>query len=133
MKDLLILLRGLLIDLWRCIGHLCWVLSHALLARGAPLRNIVTGSVMSTVYLWRCYRLLRRSEEGPFVPGPVLGWSIDVYNATGFFFEVLFGGIRAGRVPLGRILCGATDAACAIYRCYRGLRRPARPTAPVTH
>lgn len=126
MNDLLILLRGLLIDLWNCIAHLCWVLVHALLARRAPLPNVVTGSVMSTAHLWRAYRRLRRIEEGPFVPGPVLGWLIDVYNAVGFFFEVLVGGIRAGRVPLGRILRGAFEAACAIYRCYRLLRRPSR-------
>lgn len=130
MNDLLTRLRGLLIDLWNCIAHLCWVLFHALLARGAPLRNIVIGSVMSTAHLWRAYRRLRRTKEGPFVPGPVLGWLIDVYNAVGFFFEVLVGGIRARRVPPGRVLRGAANAACAIYRCYRLLRRPSRRPCP---
>lgn len=135
MKDLLpllALLRGLLIDLSNCVQHLCWVLFHALVARRATLRKIVTSSVRSAGHLWRCYRKFRHLDEGPFVPGPATGWIIDVYKAVGFFFEVLVGGIRADRAPLGRIVRGATLAACSIYRCYRGLRRPARLTGAET-
>ena len=136
MTDLLALrslLKGLFIDLWNCLWHLCWVLFHALVARRATLRNILTGSVMSSVHLWRAYRKLRLLEEGPLAPGPVLGWLIDACLALGFFFEVLVGGIRARAVPFRRILWGATRAALSIYRCYRMMRRPARATAPVTH
>ena len=136
MTDLLALralLMGLIIDLWNCLCHLCWVLFHALVARRASLRNILTGSVMSSVHLWRAYRKLRLIEEGPLVPGPVLGWVIDVYNTLGYFFEVLVGAIRARQVSFPRMLSGASRSAFYIYRYYRMTRRPARATAPVTH
>lgn len=71
-------MKGLLIDLWNSAGHFCWVFLHALYARRAPFRSIVSGAAGSAAAIFRCYRMLRSDED----PGPVLGWCYDANSAT---------------------------------------------------